>query len=345
MTAQDSHMSPVKLALLVLWPAFWTGLPIKLVVALLMLASGAMQLEAGAGLAFLLLLASPVTAVGLPIVSVGFDLPLGEGPGLAFLFLLAIPVDIWALGLSGRTVFLDKLRVEPPEGLGLTLWWKIALVSAIYFPLLCLVESTVYSAARSVAHAIMEADWLKTLPVAERIALELNLWGVPVTLVLLGLIVGWLWSIGRIVQPHVKAARPASEPYQSLVRRWDVIRIPSDQPLLLTVFAGTGAVLVLLFWAFLPATTPRPHESYKRPEVKIEPPFKPAEALQKAEKLLAQAEATVQALEHKSEHEAKEKGKGKEKAGGKDKAAVKADNGSVSESASTAPAASQPEKP
>ncbi len=343
MTAQDSHMSPVKLALLVLWPAFWTGLPIKLVVALLMLASGAMHLEAGAGLAFLLLLASPVTAVGLPIVTAGFDLHLGEGPGLAFLFLLAIPVDIWALGLSGRTVFLDRLRVEPPEKFGLMLWWKIALVSAISFPLLWLVEGTVYRAVRSVTHAMMETDWLKTLPVAERIALELNLWGVPVTLVLLGLIVGWLWSIGRIMQPHVKAARPASEPYQSLVRRWDVMRIPSDQPLLLTVFAGTGAVLVLLFWAFLPATTPRPHESYKRPEVKIEPPFKPAEALQKAEKLLAQAEVTVQALEGKSANEAK--GKGKEKPGGKDKAAVKADNGSVSESASAAPAAPQPAKP
>ncbi len=343
--AQGSHISPVKLALWVLWPAFWTGLPIKLALALLMLAGGAMHLESGAGLAFLLLLASPVTAVGLPIVTVGFDLHLGEGPGLVFLFLLAIPIDIWALGLSSRTVFLDRLRVEPPEGVGLTLWWKIALVSTIYFPLLCLVEGTVYSAMRSVAHAIMEADWLKTLPVAERIALELNLWGMPVTLALLALIVGWLWIIGRIMQPHVKATRPASEPYQALVRRWDVMRIPSDQPLLLTVFAGTGVMLVLLFWAFLPTTTPRPHESYKRPEVKIEPPFKPAEALQKAEKLLAQAEATVQALEQKSEHEAKEKGKGKEKAGEKDTAAVKADNRSVSESASAAPAVPQPAKP
>lgn len=345
MTEQDSHMSPIKLALLVLWSAFWTGLPIKLALTLLMFASGAMHLEAAAGLAFLLLLASPVTVLGLPIVTLGLDLHIGEGPGLAVLFLLAIPIDIWAFGLSGRTVFLDRLRVEPPEGLGLTLWWKIALVGAIYFPLLYLIEGAAFGAARSIAHAIMETDFMKALPVAERIGLELNLWGVPVTLVLLCLIVGWLWIIGQIIQSHVKTAIPVAETYQSLVRRWDLMRIPSDQPLLLTVFVGTGVVLILLFWAFLPATTPRPHESYAQSEAKVELPFKPAEVLQKTEKLLAQAEATVQALEQKSEHKVEEKGKGKEKAGGKDKAAVKTDNGSVSKSASAAPAAPQPAKP
>ncbi|MEW6245320.1 MAG: hypothetical protein AB1555_01265 [Nitrospirota bacterium] len=307
-------MSPIKLALLVLWPAFWTGLPIKLALTLLVFASGAMHVEAAAGLALLLLLASPVTALGLPIVTLGLGLHLGEGAGLAVLFLLAIPIDIWALGLSGRTVFLDRLRLEPPEGLGLTLWWKIALTGAIYFPLLYLIEGAAFGAARSVARAIMETDLMKALPVAERIGLELNLWGVPTTLVLLGLITGWLWIIGRIIQPHVKTATPVAETYQSVVRRWDLMRIPSDQPLLLTVFVGTGVTLVLLFWAFLPATTPRPHESYVQSEAKVEPPFKPAAALQKAEKLLAQAEATVQALEEKAAQETKEKGKVKGKA-------------------------------
>ncbi len=340
-------MSPIKLALLVLWPAFWTGLPIKLALTLLMFASGAMHVEAAAGLALLLLLASPVTALGLPIVTLGLGLHLGEGAGLAVLFLLAIPIDIWTLGLSGQTVFLDRLRLEPPAGLGLTLWWKIALTGVIYFPLLYLIEGAAFGAARSVARAIMETDLMKVLPVAERIGLELSLWGMPTTLVLLGLVVGWLWIIGRIIQPHAKSAPPVAESYEAVVRRWDLMRIPSDQPLLLTVFAGTGIVLVLLFWAFLPETTPRPHESYARTEAKVEPPFKPAEALQKTEKLLAQAEATVQALEQKSEDEAKEKvkGKGKEKAGGKDEPAVKADTGSVSKSASAAPAAPRPAKP
>jgi hypothetical protein len=312
MTDRES-MSPIKLGLLVVWPAFWMGLPIKLALTLLMFAGGAMHVEAAAGLAFLLLLASPVTVLGLPIVTLGLGLHLGEGPGLAFLFLSAIPIDIWALGLSGRTVFLDRLRVEPPERLGLTLWWKIALVGMGYFPLLYLIEGAVFGAARSVAHAIMETGVMKALPVAERIGLELSLWGVPATLVLLGLIVGWLWLVGWIIRPHVKTAPPVAETYQAVVRRWDLMRIPSDQPLLLTVFVGTGIVLVLLFWALLPATTPRPHESYGRPEAKIEPPFKPVEALQKAEKLLAQAEATVQVLEQKAEQEAKDKREGKEK--------------------------------
>lgn len=340
-------MSPIKLALLVLWPAFWTGLPIKLAMTLLIFASGAMHVEDAAGLALLLLLASPVTALGLPIVTLGLGLHLGEGAGLAVLFLLAIPIDIWALGLSGRTVFLDRLRREPPAGLGLTLWWKIALTGAIYFPLLYLIEGAAFGAARSVARAIMEMDLMKALPVAERIGLELNLWGVPTTLVLLGLVVGWLWIIGRIIQPHAKSASPVAESYEAVVRRWDLMRIPSDQPLLLTVLAGTGIVLVLLFWAFLPETTPRPHESYARAEAKVEPPFNPAEVLQKTEKLLAQAEATVQALEQKSEDEAKEKGKGKgkEKAGGNAEPAVKTDSGAISKSASADPAAPRPAKP
>ncbi len=338
-------MSPIKLAILVLWPAFWTGLPIKLALTLLVFASGAMHVEAAAGLALLLLLASPVTALGLPIVTLGLGLHLGEGAGLAVLFLLAIPIDIWALGLSGRTVFLDRLRLEPPEGLGLTLWWKIALTGAIYFPLLYLIEGAAFGAARSVARAIMETDLMRALPVAERIGLELNLWGVPTTLVLLGLITGWLWIIGRIIQPHVKTATPVSETYQSVVRRWDLMRIPSDQPLLLTVFVGTGVTLVLLFWAFLPATTPRPHESYVQSEVKVGPPFKPAAALQKAEKLLAQAEATVQALEEKAAQETKEKGKGKEKAANKEKGATKADTAPAAKSAGVAPVAPQAARP
>ena len=63
-------------------------------------------------------------------MAIGFS--LGEGAGIALLFLLAIPIDIWALGVVGRTFFLERLRREPPDGIGLTLWWKCALVGAIY---------------------------------------------------------------------------------------------------------------------------------------------------------------------------------------------------------------------
>ena len=64
MTGQASNMSSVKLGLAVAWPAFWTGVPIKIVIALLLLAMG---------------------------------LYPWEMPGLAFLLLLSIPIDIWAL--------------------------------------------------------------------------------------------------------------------------------------------------------------------------------------------------------------------------------------------------------
>ena len=95
------------------------------------------------------------------------------------------------------------------------------------------------------------------------------------------------------------------------------MRVPSDQGLMLTELTGTGVVLSLLFWAALPVTTPHPHECCKKPEVKAQPPFKPLEALNKDEKMIAQLSAQVEALEQKkAEAEAeKDKGKGKAKAG------------------------------
>ena len=85
MSAPEPHISSVKLGLLVAWPAFWIGVPLKLVLSLLLLAMG---------------------------------LHPWEMPGLAFLLLLSIPIDIWALGLSARTVFLERLRLQAPEGVG-----------------------------------------------------------------------------------------------------------------------------------------------------------------------------------------------------------------------------------
>jgi hypothetical protein len=79
---------------------------------------------------------------------------------------------------------------------------------------------------------------------------------------------------------------------------------------LLTAFTACGVVLVLLLWAFMPVTTPHPHEDYKnKTQGKVQPPFKPAEALKKSEKLIAQAESAVEALEAKEETGLKEKGK------------------------------------
>ncbi len=289
-------MSSVKLGLAVAWPAFWTGVPIKIVIALLLLAMG---------------------------------LHPWELPALAFLLLLSIPIDIWALTLSAKTVYLDRLRVIPPPGIGLTLWWQAALFSALYLPVAFLIESQTVSAAKAAVGRILQLELLKSLPVPERIGIELTLWSSVAAVVLLALVLGWLFGFGRVVSKQVLTASPAVEPYQALVRQWDLLRVPADQPLVLTVFAATGVTLVVFFWAFMPVTTPHPHELYQKPQEKVAPPLKPAEALQKTEKLIAQAESAVQALETKAKAESKNKGRSK--GTGKGAARSKADAANIGE--------------
>lgn len=258
---------------MVAWPAFWTGVPIKIVLGLLLLAMGVHPWEM---------------------------------PGLGLLLLCSIPVDIWALGVSARTVFLDRLHLEPPESIGVTLWWQAALLSAVCLPIAYGIETQVVVGAKAVAGRILEIEVLKSLPVPERISIELVLWGSVATLVLLGLTLGWLYLFGQIVRRQEAAARPAAEPYQALVRRWDLLRVPKDQPLVLTGFVATGVLLVFLFWAVMPVTTPHPHELYRKEPVKVEV-FKPAEALQRTEQLIAQAESAVKALEAKAKQGTKGK--------------------------------------
>lgn len=290
MNAGQVSISSVKLGLAVAWPAFWTGVPIKLVVALLLLAAG---------------------------------IHPWDMPGLVFLLVLSVPVDIWALSLSARTVFLDRLRLQPPEGIGLMLWWQAALVSALYLPAAYVIESQSVAGSKAMAARVMEL--LPDLPVAERIGVELTLWSSVAAVVLLALVLGWLFVFGRIVRRQATAAAPAQAPYEALVRQWDLLRIPSDQPLLLTVFTAAGVILVLLFWAVMPVTTPHPNEEYGKPAVKAEPPFKPTEALQKTEKLITQAEASLEVLEARVKDEAKGKGQGKAKTGARESAPPVAD--------------------
>lgn len=296
MTEQPVNMPPVKLGLAVAWPALWTGIPIKIVVVLLLLAAGLHPWE-------------PV--------------------GLAFLLLLSIPIDIWAVGLSARTVFLERLRMQPPEGLGMALWWKGMALNVLYFPLAYFIESQTTTLSKAVAGHIMEIELIKAWPVAERISIELTLWSSMATLMLIMLVLGWLFLFGKVVARQAAAAQSSDASYQALIRQWDLIRVPSDQPLLLTAFTGSGVLLVFLFWGFMPVTTPHPHEQYKKDAVKAPPTIKPTEVLQKSEKLLAQAEGAVQALEEqKAKEEAEQsKSKGKGKAPAKDAAQVKADPG------------------
>ena len=311
MTDERESMSPTKIGLGVLWPAFWTALPFKLAFVLVFLAMDMMHFEGRIALAFVTLLASPVTIFALPIITMGLESHIGEGAGIALLFLLAIPFDIWALGVVGRTYFLEKFRKEPPEGLGLALWWKCALVGAVFLPILWFIVGTVTSATISMAHSMMEMEMLKGIPVAERIAIELTFWGgISATVLIVLLLIG-VSLVGRIIRSTAEVARPVTENYEGVITRWDLMRVPADQGLMLTAVTLSGVVLALLFWAALPVTTPHPHECCKPPEVKAQPPYKPLEALNKNEKMIAQLSAQVEALEKKAEDAPKSKGKGK----------------------------------
>ncbi len=313
----NEQISPSKLGLGILWPAFWTGLPIKLAFAVVFLALGMVHFETRIFIAFLMLLTSPVTVFALPTITLGLDSHLGEGVGIALLFLLAIPIDIWALGVAGRTFFLERLRREPPDGLGLTLWWKCALVGAIYVPILWVAESATTEGAIAAARSLFETGFLEGTRVPERISIELTLWGTVATGVLLFLLVIGFSLVGRVIRGTVESARHTPENYQGLITRWDLMRVPVDQTLMMTALSGTAVVLSFLFWSSLPVFTPHPHDCCKKPEVKAVPAFKPLETLNKNEKMITQLAARVDLLvEQRAEAELeKEKSKGKGDAG------------------------------
>ena len=66
----------------------------------------------------------------------------------------------------------------------------------------------------------------------------------------------------------------------------------------------------------LTATTPRPHDCCKKPEVKTQPPYKAIDALNKDEKVIVQLTAQLEALEKKkAEEETQGKSKRKGNAG------------------------------
>ncbi|MDK2742430.1 MAG: hypothetical protein H8K03_07155 [Nitrospira sp.] len=316
-------MSPTKIGFGILWPACWTGIPIKAVFAVLAMTMGLVHFEGRFGLAFLMLLASPVTVFAAPIIMALFDTHFGEGIGLPLIFGMSIPVDIWALGLVGRTFFLERLRKEPPhDGLGFAIWWRTALIGTFFLPLLWWIVSRVTEIAITASHSMAEMESMRHLfdtglPVAERIGLELTIWGSISSAVLIVLAVIGVSILGQIIRRIAENARPAPENYQGLVTRWDLMRVPTDQGLLLASLAGAGVVLSLMFWSILPVTTPHPHECCKKPEVEVEPVFKPIESLNKNTQRLASITAQVDAIEQqKAEAKGqKDKGKGKTEGG------------------------------
>lgn len=323
MAEERESMSPTKIGFGILWPACWTGIPIKAVFAVLAMTMGLVHFEGRFGLAFLMLLASPVTVFAAPIIMAIFDTHFGEGIGLPLIFGMSIPVDIWALGLVGRTFFLERLRKEPPhDGLGFAIWWRTALIGTFFLPLLWWIVSRVTEIAITASHSMAEMESMRHLfdtglPVAERIGLELTIWGSISSAVLIVLAVIGVSILGQIIRRIAENARPAPENYQGLVTRWDLMRVPTDQGLLLASLAGAGVVLSLMFWSILPVTTPHPHECCKKPEVEVEPVFKPIESLNKNTQRLASITAQVDAIEQqKAEAKGqKDKGKGKTEGG------------------------------
>jgi hypothetical protein len=323
MAEERESMSPTKIGFGILWPACWTGIPIKAVFAVLAMTMGLVHFEGRFGLAFLMLFASPVTVFAAPIIIAIFETQFGEGIGLPLIFGMSIPVDIWALGLVGRTFFLERLRKEPPyDGLGFAIWWRAALIGTFFLPLLWWIVSRVTEIAITASHSMAEMDRMRHLfdtglPIAERIGLELTIWGSISSAVLIVLAVIGISILGQIIRRMAENSRPASENYQKLVTRWDLMRVPTDQGLLLASLAGVGVVLSLVFWAILPVTTPQPHDCCKKPETQVEPAFKLVESLNKNAQRIASLAAQVEAMEQqKAETKGqKEKGKGKAEGG------------------------------
>ncbi len=333
----NDHVSPSKLGFGILWPAFWTGLPFKLAFAVLFLAFGAVHFENRIGLAFLMLLASPVTAFAFPTITMGLDSHIGEGVGMWLLFMLAVPIDIWALGIAGRTYLLERLRREPPGGLGLTLWWKCVLVGAIYVPILWVAQSAITETAISAAHSMFETNLLKGIPVAERISIDLTLWVTVATGSLLLLLVIGFSIVGRMIRGTVESAGHAPENYQGLVTRWDLSRVPVDQGWMLAALSGAAVALSILFWFSLPVFTPHPHDCCRKQEVQAEPAIKPLETLNKNEKMIAHLAAQVELLVEQRAKTEPDKTQSKGKPKSTTETAVKVPE--VQEAAEPAPAA------
>ncbi len=183
-------MSNLKLGLLVFWPTFWTGFPIKMVIAFLLLTA---------------------------------HIHPWEGTGLAALLLLSIPIDIWALGLCARTVLLERLSVAPSKGMGLRLWAQWAVFSVVYLPMLDFVvggtKALATSATEATVHFVEES--FMVIPVAEKITLELLMWTTPTTIVLIALLAGWMFGLGTLTQRIVRASTPVSGSFQEVVYKVD----------------------------------------------------------------------------------------------------------------------------
>jgi hypothetical protein len=278
MSATVETGSSIKVAWDVCWSAFWTGLPFKLIAAVLLLA---MQMHPW------------------------------EGSGLTALLVISIPIDVWALRLTARTYFLERYSTELEGPIGLKLWWQGAIIGVAFLLASYYALGAAASIGKQIADGVVAGikKVFPEFPIAEQITLELLLWSIPplVTGIVLALVAlqvyGW-----RIKQTVESTGRPTAESYVERVRRWDYYRVPRDQGLMFISFAAVIVLVTFVFWIVLPVTTPHPSEEYQSEIPKATKPVKPEEVLKRTETSLAKAEAALRTLE---EDKAKEKKEGK----------------------------------
>lgn len=273
-------ISSVKLAWALSWAAFWTGFPFKAIVALLLLAA---------------------------------QIHPWEGAGLIALLALSAPIDIWALGLTARTFFLERMGMEIRGPVGIGLWWQGAALGAVVLGAAYYAVGTTISVGQKIAAAIFELikKVYPLFPIAEQITIELLIWSVPATVVIIVFLLIWLklfgWRIKRFV---VASGQTSSAGLQERVREWDDWRVPADSMLMLVSFTAVAVLLTVAFWVLLPVTTPHRHPDYPPPQTEVvKKKVKPEELLKKTDTTLAKAEAVLELLE-------KEKAKEKKKPAG-----------------------------
>ena len=274
-------MSSIKLAWAVSWAAFWTGFPFKLIVALLLLAA---------------------------------QVHPWEDTGLIALLALSVPIDIWALGLTARTYFLERLGMEIRGPVGIGLWWQGAVLGTVMMGVAYYAVGAVAAVCQKAAAATFVAvKKVIPVPIAEQITIELLMWAVPATIVLIVCLLIWLKLFGwRIKRFAVAAGQTSSAGLQERVRMWDAWRVPADAMLMLVSFTAVVVLLTVAFWVLLPVTTPHRHPDYPplQTETAKKKP-KPEELLKKTETTLVTAEAVLKSLEAEKSKEKKAKPKGK----------------------------------
>lgn len=275
-------ISSIKLAWALSWSAFWTGFPFKLIVALLLLAA---------------------------------QIHPWEDAGLIALLVLSVPIDIWALGLTARTFFLERMGMELRGPVGIGLWWQGAALGALVLGAAYYGVGTTISVGQKIAAAIFEL--IKKVdpqfPIAEQITIELLIWSVPVAIVIILFLLIWLKLFGwRIKRFAVAAGQTSSAGLQERVREWDAWRVPADSMLMLVSFTAVIVLLTVAFWVLLPVTTPHRHPDYPPLQTEaVKKKIKPEELLKKTETTLVKAEAVLESIEAEKSKAKKGKPKGK----------------------------------